>query len=153
MPIQVSRYLVGDILWTQYYGGNLSHFTLLNDVLELPDGGLAITGTIVHHNSEDIYLVRTDTNGLLTSINPLQNLQFNFNILTNPNQGVFQLSIAENTTEELTLTIFDTTGKTFSKQTIHPLSKNLDLSHLPKGIYFLQLNDGLQFGVKRLVID
>jgi len=144
----------GNHLWTQYYGEDISSYTILSDMVEIPEGGFAMTGTILYKNSLDIYVVRTDINGLITSINPVnQTLNHIFEILPNPNQGLFELSFEGKTSESLTLTIFDHTGKTFSKQTIHPLSQNLDLSHLPKGMYFLQLSDGLQFGVKRLVIE
>ena len=145
----------GHPLWIQYYGEEISSYSILSDMIEMPEGGFALTGTILYQNSLDSYVVKTDTEGLITSITPLQKPQFDFNILPNPNQGIFEMSFAENTNQdkELTLNIFDYTGKTFSKQKIHPLSKKLDLSYLPKGIYFMQISDGIQFEVKRFVIN
>ncbi len=145
----------GEPLWTQYLGNSISSFTSLMDILEMPDGSLAITGTIQYRNSYDVYLARTNADGMIVSINPTnQELSYDFEIFPNPNQGLFELSFEGKTnTGELTLTIFDATGRKSLEEKIHPLSQTLDLSHLSRGVYFLQLSDELQFGIKRLVID
>ena len=68
-----------------------------------------------------------------------------------------KLNIVGNSTENLTLTVIDQLGKVVwtEKYEDHSrsISKDIDLSMLPKGAYFIKANFGDSSDMKKLIIE
>lgn len=62
-----------------------------------------------------------------------------FNLYPNPGNGIFTLE--NNSQESITFNIFNTTGQLIYQNTITATKAEIDLSSIPKGIYFLKIND------------
>jgi plastocyanin len=82
-------------------------------------------------------------------------LKTNISIFPNPSNGVFQLE-ADNSQYErnYNLDIYNLLGdKVYTKPGLgQQNSYEIDLTILPKGIYFLKINDGVQLYSKKIVI-
>ncbi|MEZ4887335.1 MAG: T9SS type A sorting domain-containing protein [Chitinophagales bacterium] len=143
----------GELIWSKKYGSDIGYGTELFDFKLAENGGFIAVGYIDYQNSRDIYVFKTDEDGLLTSISPLQKNAFDFRVFPNPSSGNFQIQLSDKSHTPINVSIFDSTGKKhFNTKLIH-LNEKLNLSSLPKGIYLLQLSDGEQFVVERLVIE
>lgn len=53
----------GDSLWTKTYGTGFGYSLALTHSGGIPDGGVAISGSIINGNSQDVFLIKTDTDG------------------------------------------------------------------------------------------
>lgn len=84
-----------------------------------------------------------------------------FEIYPNPGTGNFTVEIesAQNTMHNLQCRVLDVAGKTLFSSALMPLLKygeqkaELNLNHLPNGIYFLQLSTGEQIFTQKIVIQ
>jgi hypothetical protein len=78
------------------------------------------------------------------------------NVFPNPSKGNFSVSYKGNTSDPVTITLYDALGKTVLVEkgisTDKEITKNIDVSHLKKGIYFLHLEQGKKAEVKKVVI-
>jgi len=70
--------------------------------------------------------------------------EVNFNIYPNPNNGVFSLNINETENKNLSLNIFNVLGQVVYTENIQnytKVSKDINLSHLEKGLYTLSISN------------
>ncbi|MBE0663968.1 MAG: S8 family serine peptidase [Bacteroidales bacterium] len=78
---------------------------------------------------------------MLTGMPGMNVLSMNMNIFPNPNTGVFTLAINDPNPGQLAVTITDLMGKTVYETMLQtnglPLTRQIDLSNLPSGVYFL----------------
>jgi hypothetical protein len=78
------------------------------------------------------------------------------NVFPNPSKGNFSINYKGNTGEPLTIKLYDSLGKEVMMQkeinTDKELTKNIDVSGLKKGVYFLHLSQGKKAEVKKVVI-
>jgi hypothetical protein len=75
---------LGAALWQ--HTSTTTHFSVLNSVTQLPDGGYAVTSGRHNYLSNDIQLLRTDANGQQQSVRSLSNVTGYINRLdTGPN--------------------------------------------------------------------
>jgi hypothetical protein len=76
-------------------------------------------------------------------------------VFPNPNNGEFILSVA-NATGDLRFNLIDLNGKVLmyesAKSTEGQYYRELDLRHLPPGMYFIQVNDGQTVATQKVVI-
>lgn len=83
-------------------------------------------------------------------------LDLQFTILPNPNNGIFSLILEEKTNKELTIRLFDAAGKLIFEDLLLKegmyLKTVIDLENIATGVYQLQVTDGALFGTKRVVI-
>lgn len=77
----------------------------------------------------------------------------NVTIYPNPSNGNFTLAIEEFKDSEYNLNIIDVTGKTVHSELIYSSQSTINLNKVSKGIYFVQLSDGSNKVVKRIVIQ
>jgi len=73
----------------------------------------------------------------------------------NPSNGIFQVQLIDNdeSSNIKTISIFDMTGRKIKIIEINNKSCQLDLSMLPKGIYFLQASDLNNQYNKKIIIN
>ena len=72
------------------------------------------------------------------------NEKVNFSVYPNPNNGQFLIEVSSDVVRRATLSIKDVLGKTVQSESINVVntfSKNIDLRHLNKGVYFIHLSD------------
>ncbi len=87
---------------------------------------------------------------LSNNINATSNLTFK--IIPNPSKGVFQIRLA-NTPENSSLNVLSIDGKIILSQTISEKISTVNISHLSKGIYLIQLNSSKGRITKKLIIE
>ncbi len=59
----------------------------------------------------------------------------------NPVKGVIYLDLTEYSGPGLEARLFDINGRTRLKQSLHPFKNQMDVQHLPSGVYLLMIND------------
>ncbi len=139
----------GDTLWTRTYGGALDDLGFF--VRQTSGGGYIVAGTTLSFGSadQDVYLIKTDGNGLITGVfdnNPRgipgefhlqQNYPNPFNPVTNINYRISNIS-------HVTLEVYDVLGKeiaTLVNGVQGPGDKSVafDAGKLSSGVYFYRL--------------
>lgn len=123
------------------------------------DGGFAIAGSNTSiANQKYPYLVKTDSNGCVQPgcvqvVNVQEHLQANLALKIYPNPVVDQLNIQSNFEQgELQLQISDMQGRTVhSEQQSAGAEIQLQLYHLPAGMYLLRIQNGQQSAWARFV--
>lgn len=129
----------GDTLWTRFYGGPL--FEYIRSLITTNDGGYAFTGYTRSYGvgGSDVYAVKTNADGLLTSINDNLSLP-QVTISPNPSNGLFYV-ICDRPLNGYT--VYDLNGKIVAEQTF--LNNNLktftiDLQNKPDGLFCVTIN-------------
>jgi len=91
---------------------------------------------------------------LVTFLNDVAQLSSRtvINIIPNPNNGKFILEIF-NTGNELSVSISDQAGRCFINRNfnISPVKEEIDISNLPKSVYWLKIKDSKQVITKKLI--
>lgn len=153
---------------------DLTSFTLTNGT---PPGGVysgtAVTGNIFNPQAAGVgvhpitYTI-TDANGCSNSstqnitVNNCIGIVENTNVYTvtvypNPTQGVFTLAIDNSSIDELIVSIADMQGKEVftsrDKNIGNEFKKQIDLSDVAKGIYFIKVNTGSSIKFQKLIIE
>ena len=80
----------------------------------------------------------------------------NINIYPNPNKGEFNIEIELGKSENIQMDIMNFTGQIISTEVINNVkvyNEIKDLTYLPKGIYFVKINDGFDTTIKKIVIQ
>lgn len=139
----------GDTLWTRVWGGvdNDDPFS----VKPTSDGGLIIAGwrdansnifLSLNIGNSDIYIIKTDTAGLVGIPGlPVSNDE-NVILFPNPSSGNFTLYLEEKT-NNAQLMILDVCGKPLHQSKIISKKSEIFLS-LPRGMYLYQVKDDRQ---------
>ncbi|TQD40076.1 zinc-dependent metalloprotease [Haloflavibacter putidus] len=79
-----------------------------------------------------------------------------FAVYPNPNNGSFTISMKENTSEVYTANVYDIRGRLIKNFEVNPstsLEKRVSLDNAQAGIYLLELSNGKQKTVKKLVVN
>ncbi len=141
----------GDTLWTRVWGGNDNDDPF--SVKPTGDGGLIITGwrdansnvfLSLNIGNSDIYIIKTDTAGLVGVPQLHASDSQNVIIYPNPSSGNFTLFLADEKTNDAQLRIFDVYGKCVYQSKIPNQKSEIFLS-LPRGMYLYQVKDDGQF--------
>jgi hypothetical protein len=75
-------------------------------------------------------------------------------IYPNPSHGLVTIEMGDDFSLESSIDVSDYYGRVFSHKTIeNHRSYSLDLSSLPKGVYFLKVKSGNKFYYSKLVIN
>jgi hypothetical protein len=106
----------GDTLWTRTYGGDWQE--MADDMEQTADGGFIMTGYTYSFDAgsrPNVYLVKTDANGLITSISdpanqPVADFQLYQNY-PNPFNPVTTISYILNKAADVNLSIYDVEGR------------------------------------------
>ena len=136
----------GNELWSKTFGG--LDYESAFCVHETYDGGYTLCGyTMTYGNGNgDIYLIKTDSEGLLTGINNnIPDDQSENIIYPNPNQGKFTINLPEGRNE---LQILNQQGQMLYTKNFNiefPGSRTqIEVTGLPKGLYMLRIINDLQ---------
>jgi hypothetical protein len=114
------------------------------------------------NTSSDYWIIKFCDTTSTTSIPTLQSPTSNLQISPNPSSGIFQItfpSSSSNLKTTYTLEVVNTLGQRVYTSPSARLqrrgenSAELDLSSLPKGMYVLKINDGVNSFSKKLVIQ
>jgi len=122
------------------------------------DGGFALIGTKANSQHVSTYFIKTDNNGCIQAgcmqaVSVQEHLQANLALKIYPNPVVDQLNIHSNFEQgELQLQISDMQGRTVhNEQQPANTEIQLQLSHLPAGMYLLRIQNGQQSAWARFV--
>jgi len=122
-------------IWTKYYGGDV--YYNLWTIKETQDGGCLMLGMrydyLTQGYEHDIYIVRVDGNGLVTSTNDIPPLTVSEAIVY-PNPGSTQLTI-ETALKDLQFELYSTNGQTVVSQPVNNGTTTVNTSALPAGVY------------------
>jgi hypothetical protein len=81
----------------------------------------------------------------------------NVNVYPNPSDGMFNISISNANFSELTIKITDIQGKEVFRDVEKNIStdynKQINLSDLAKGIYYIRLSNGSELSIKKLIVQ
>lgn len=128
------------------------------DIINTVDGAFAVVGTKANSQNVFAYLIKTDNNGCLQpgcmqAVSVQEHLQANLALKIYPNPVVDQLNIHSNFEQgELQLQISDMQGRTVhNEQQPANTEIQLQLSHLPAGMYLLRIQNGQQSAWARFV--
>ncbi|MFK5889769.1 MAG: T9SS type A sorting domain-containing protein [Flavobacteriaceae bacterium] len=87
--------------------------------------------------------------GGVLGINDAQLL--NFTMYPNPSDDIVSFQLPSNT-NKAQVTVFDYLGKSLLEQNISPSNKNIDISKLSSGIYFVRIQTNSKVGTKKLIV-
>lgn len=146
---------LGDSIWGKVFGGSGDDFG--NSIITTNDNGFAIVGYTTSFGSafKEVYFLKTDSLGLITSINKYQIEEKPIKIFPNP----FSNSTTLQTSTEfknLTLSVLNSFGEEVKQfNNINGNSFTFYRDNLPSGIYFLRLSqkDELITSGKIVIID
>ncbi|MFK7806327.1 MAG: LamG-like jellyroll fold domain-containing protein [Saprospiraceae bacterium] len=165
-------YIISQENPTVSFNFDLSNYDLTNTdvvLLESPDvadfsNGNIIQGTLTgtsfevpsHTISDDqFYTLGFSTTPVSTTDLSSQNITFN--VAPNPSNGQFAVKIAATQFHDFQLRIMDYSGKLISTEAINNIAdsyqQTYDFSHLPSGIYFIQLSTEEGMTTHKLMID
>jgi hypothetical protein len=103
-------------------------------------------------SSDDKKQLPQDVSNSINDAKPFTNLS----MFPNPTDGNIRITYTSNSTEALKINVYDTFGKTVLNQVYSGLGNNVDqtisLSDLSKGIYFVQLLQGTQAEVRKIIV-
>ena len=159
----------GTILWDRLFIKTWGQFQWLRDGVQTSDGGFVITGEtggsninpITGNLSIDLWIVKTDSNGLITSDNQLEPPPLAQSHLSPPypnpaNEYSMVDVIIPPNIEKALLHVFDITGREINTFTLQEgLSQlKIETSHLKNGTYLLAMSlNGYKDDVQKLVVS
>lgn len=142
---------VGDTLWTRTFGG-----ISIDDgrsVAATSDGGFVIAGQTQSFCSglADVYLIKTDSNGLTNYVTKINDNTYVLNVLLNiyPNPAKNKLTVES--LQKSTIEIIDIQGQTILQKQLQLGQTDIDISELAKGLYILRLNSNDRTEVTKFV--
>ncbi|MBE9469518.1 MAG: PKD domain-containing protein [Bacteroidetes bacterium] len=120
--------------------------------------------TMIAKHTGHYYLTVTDENGCqgfdTTHVHILgitqQANDVKFIVFPNPNKGIFKLFLNSNNNDDLVLQIINIQGQIVYLKNVANVKNykdEINVSDLPKGIYYLKVNKGYLFKVQRIVIN
>ncbi len=77
-------------------------------------------------------------------------------VYPNPSKGVFSVEYAQSSAETAVLTITDLQGRVVAREEVEPRLEyrwEVDLSHQPAGVYFLQARTGRELRTEKIVVQ
>lgn len=144
-----------------FAGINAGIFSSTDNGISWTDIGSGLTGTFVTQiamNPTNIFAALTN-NGIWTrnlsevvSVNEIQNAKRKIMIYPNPNNGKFEINI--DGLEFGFISVYNSLGKLVSNLKSSGPICSIDISHMPKGIYFLTImsNNNISYNT-RLIVD
>ena len=75
-----------------------------------------------------------------------------FKIFPNPSTGIIDISLPF-TDQKQSIRLFDINGKMLMQEAGVKNRRQLNLTHLPNGIYYLQLTEGVKASYRKFIIS
>ncbi len=141
---------IGD--WSRQYL-DISDYS--GDLLEICFESRCVASLQVSSPGDRVYIDNVLLSGVVSTENSSNN-QYALNINPNPSDGQFVVNYKSNTTESLTMAIFDIHGRQlWTQETSGGTAQgalSIDLSAFAEGLYFLRIGDGKNFVNERIVV-
>lgn len=144
----------GQIIWEKSYGYDVS-FENPKAMKPTFDGGLIIAGTTTMSNNSysGCWVVKIN-DGSFPIIELPQSIESPISeatsIYPNPNTGTF--TIETNDTSTKNIQIYNNLGQLIQEKPFNEADTQIDLSNIPKGIYFLSIQTDQQTFTKKIII-
>lgn len=146
---------LGNLLWSQVFERKYIDYGI--SVQQTTDGGYIIGGTTFTEDLgftySDIYLIKTDSEGMLVGFNNSELSSINSVLFPNPNNGTF---IILNQIKVNLIEVYDITGKLiFIDKTEYDLNSNpkIKLETMNKGLHFVKVNSDKECSVIKVIIE
>jgi hypothetical protein len=150
----------GDSLWVETIKYNSTLNCQFTDIYQDALGGFVLSGNVDTTQSNttksDFWIIGTDSNGCYTGcagMSLLEKTKSGYNQITiypNPTSGAF--TIKSNTTDKLTVNLYDVNGRhVFSKTIVG--STDIDATNLDNGVYSLTIKSSTGITNKKLIIS
>jgi hypothetical protein len=146
----------GTIEWEEAFGNDYTR-DVGNYVQQTNDGGYIVTGygMRTESGSNDIYLIKTDSNGYASGVRFRIEYDNELNLYPNPSDGSFTYEFTCKLSSKLETKIFDTVGHIlyYNNENINAglHKKSIELNY-SQGIYFLSLQLNNEKIMKKFVI-
>ncbi|MBI4646071.1 MAG: T9SS type A sorting domain-containing protein [Bacteroidia bacterium] len=130
-----------NLKWQKYYGGDA--YYKLWSVKATSDGGCLLLGTrynyLNHADMRDIYIIKLDENGNLTSIN---NPEIKVKeIIVYPNPVTESIYLQTALKQSMDFEFYDITGKKVLQKKNVDSKSVINIKHLHSGMYFYRITD------------
>lgn len=138
----------GNVTWQRNWGGAADDIGL--GVCETTDGGFIICGSKSHNISTktgEVYLIKTDANGVTTSITDVENSATRLKVYPNPVKDIMYLDLNGNST----IQIMDINGREVGSFVSNELHYHMDLRMLSPGMYSMMVITNEDRVVKRVI--
>lgn len=147
----------GNELWQRKYNKN-NNTDLFYSVLLANDGGFLLSGQArnTETNSQDAWLLKVDSVGCpypncLVGVDEMEKSKVVVDVWPNPASEVVNLEFQENGWAEMRL--FDLTGTEVLHRQTKETQESMDVSHLPNGLYVLQVLQGSSAVSFRIIVQ
>jgi photosystem II stability/assembly factor-like uncharacterized protein len=116
---------------------------------------LAILGSDIYAGLDDGTVWKRPLSEMGVGINDLESVNSNFKLYPNPNNGKFRIEFDNKQINKVSLKINNLLGeRIFEISDFNPkISNDIDISNLPKGVYFVKINDGVRINTEKFVIQ
>jgi hypothetical protein len=132
----------GDTIWTKTFGGSGDDWA--SSIKETADGGFIVTGyTKSFSNYYDVYLIKTDVNGI-SGVDSYNKNNTDFNLYPNPNNGSMQLQYTLTNNQPALFEMVDFTGRLVYSMPLIPSAGSADITAtcLSRGVYMYRVVSG-----------
>ena len=159
-PVNVNMYLLklnsnGNKIWEKEYEWQSNAQDYGNGIALAKDGGYVMCG-ITSGSPSKVYVVKTDTNGLITGIDDFTPpASTTFNVYPNPFNDYTTVDLSEIYNDDnMIIELYDFTGKLLFQQVVNEPKTILYNQGYAKGIYLLTIKNNNQLiTTKKIIIN
>ena len=123
------------------------------DVVQANDGGYVMMNTGTGYwnaNGSGIWIVKTDANGIITSIDETKFFKEEIKIYPNPSKDKLNIEFANS--KEVEIAIYTITGiQVYSEKLNNIKLHQLSIEHLPRGMYILHATQPNKLFTKKII--
>ena len=127
-------------IWEYWYGGDAYYF--LYTILATNDGGCIMVGNRYDYETQnqerDIYIVKVDSNGLITWTQEIPTDKPETTVYPNPGTNVLNI---KNDNNLLDFELINLNGQIVIRQIVNNNINTINTESLKPGMYFYKLND------------
>jgi len=130
----------GNEIWSETFGGTAPDYG--EDVIALPNGGCAIAGSTKSfgEGGSDVYLLRLKANGDVDMFAGIQNRPYSKAVVfPNPWLGSCIIYVPDTSVTNYTIQLFDSSGRTVSKENFNGNEFIQKRGNLTSGVYFYKI--------------
>ena len=109
-------------------------------------------GTTYNLSSSNFFNTKDATVG----VEEIKMHDISLSVFPNPNNGIFTIKMSSESQQRMSISIFNNLGSLVASEQIEingTISKNINLSHLSKGVYFIQMQTTNDVVVRKVIIQ
>ena len=139
-------------IWSKRNGGDA--FYHVYNVLATNDGGCIVIGnlndTINHNLNRDIFVMKYNSNGLITWTKDIKLPSSKIMVFPNPSSRELNIKLSNGNQRLLNYRIYNLQGKLILQNSINSLQTKIDIQNLASGVYIIetQTNSGAIYQTK-----